>query len=230
MKKSLLGVACSLFMMLAAHVPAKADLVAVGVGDYSDSRNSGTGGGIDATEEWADGNFVLSWDITDNGGGSFTYRYMIEGSGGGDLPKELSHWILQLTPDTLWTDVFGTNTEVRDFSSSESGNPLIPADVFGVKFDDLMVAQFFTEFTVNHAPVWGDFYAKDGGGQENAVVAFNANFGDWPSDFNDFNGFIARPDGITVDPGPIDPVPEPSTLSLLGIGLIGGAVFRKRFQ
>ena len=78
----------------------------------------------------------------------------------------------------------------------------------------------------------GDFYAKDGGGTDEAtaVVAYNDNFGDWPSDFNDFTGFIARPDGITVDPGPINSVPEPGTLTLLGMGLFVAAVFRKRFE
>ena len=212
-----------------------ADIVPVGALDFMVTRTSGAGGGIFGTEQWANGGFVFSWEITPNIPTSdFTYQYWITGPNGGDLPKEVSHWILQLTEVDVWSGVFDTvggPTEVKT-NTEQQGNPSLPSDIFGVKFD-FGGDTVHLEFTTPQAPVWGDFYAIDGGGKNGGgpVYAYNDNFGTMPVDgvTNDFTGWIARPDGdLPLTPSP---VPEPATLVLVGTGLLaGGLRFRKRLK
>ena len=81
----------------------------------------------------------------------------------------------------------------------------------------------------DRAPVWGDFYAKDGGGNaEDAVAAWNTGFLDadpldLPAD-GSINNHVLVPDTYTT------PVPEPGTLLLVGTGLTSAGVWsRKRW-
>lgn len=84
----------------------------------------------------------------------------------------------------------------------------MPHSFYGVKFDELNVYIVSFSFTSTQAPVWGNFYSKDGTVKDNPVVAWNTGLGD-----PDNGVFIPRPDGI--------PVPEPGILLLLGIGMMG---------
>lgn len=218
-------IAVTFVLLGASSLYADSVAVAVTGSDLIDYRSSG-GGGITATEQWANGGFELSWEITYNELDSdYTYKYWITGAGGDPLEKDLSHWMLQLTSSVDWGDLFdevGVN-EVRTFSPDDPGNsnPGLLSDIFGVKFDfggDVV----HIEFTTEQAPVWGDFYAGGGKDKGNDIYAYNDGFGTDPD--LDFSGFIARPDGATS-------VPEPSTLVLLlsGMGVLAGAArFRKK--
>lgn len=212
----LIGVTLALLAVSSLY----ADEVFVDPANFTGSRNSGSGGGITATGEWADGGFTLSWKIADGGDGTFEYEYEIQGLDREDLTPNLSYWIMQLTPiDADWAGVFedvAFSTEV-DVFAPEGGNPGMPGELFGVKFVD---GTLEVKFVSPYAPVWGSFYAT--GGEE--IYAYNTDFvlGMPDAGATDFTHWIPV-DGHTV--------PEPSTLVLLlsGMGVLAGAArFRKK--
>lgn len=212
--------ACVLPFCAGADVP-------VAPGDYTGSRTV-TGGGITATEEWSNG-FKVAWSITDTGMGThpFHYIYTISNENDGDLPKDLSHVILEVSGNVTAKDFNfidpSSDIEGPMTFSPGPGNPGMPADVFGIKFDELTGGTFVADFFSTRAPVWGDFFAKDGGGNSipGAVIAYNTGFGVEPPMSGPFNNWIPRPDTTGVE------VPEPATVLLLSSSL-AGAFWQRR--
>jgi hypothetical protein len=186
--------------------------------------------GVVATAGWshAEGGFVITWQVTDNLNGTWTYRYTITDESGDTPTKGVSHLLIELsdldvvlTPDTLETSA--------DWSTQPgSSNPGIPGSLLGVKLE--WGSTDYVEFTADREPKWGDFYAKDGQEQEPAgkedVIAYNSGFGTEPTDLTtDFSPWIAVPD--TGGGGPQGLIPEPTTIALVGLG-IGGLLLKRR--
>jgi hypothetical protein len=178
------------------------------------SRSSDFATQIIATEQWASGGFEVSWEITDNNNGTFDYVYNITATG-----KEISHIILSLTEDglglldngTLTSDPGTVVTGPNTFGPGPS-NPGIPGDLYGIKWDlDPASTTLEISFTTTRAPVWGDFYAKDGKNSGNFLFAYNVGFSTQPEG-SDFDGWIAVPDSAA---------PLPPSVLLLGSGLFG---------
>ena len=208
-----------LFVVMAAVVllatPAFA-LTYLDVNDSSQMVSSRSSADVDqiyATEQWATGGFTVSWEITENNNGTFDYVYNITATG-----KEISHFILSLTNDglglldnrTLTTDPATTAEGPKTFGPGPS-NPGIPGDLYGIKWDlNPTSTTLEISFTTSRAPVWGNFYAKDGKNSGNDLYAYNAGFLDTPA--ANFDGWIAVPNSAT----PL----LPSAL-LLGTGLLG---------
>ncbi|MBN1554786.1 MAG: PEP-CTERM sorting domain-containing protein [Phycisphaerae bacterium] len=184
------------------------------------------GDGLFATQQWADPNTFISWTITNEdleapAGFDWKYTYTLS------VPKkDISHILLEASngehPFTAanLADVTGTDAyEVDTFTPGKS-NPLLPADLYGVKFDDLSDTDLVISFYSDRAPVWGDFYAKDGKNKGKDVVMYNTGFTDPdpidpPSDGSNA-GHLLRP----------DTTPEPSLLVLLSLG--GAGLLRRR--
>lgn len=84
-------------------------------------------------------------------------------------------------------------------------------------------------FISTQAPVWGDFYARDGGGNgPGTIYAYNLGFGTDPSfSETNFSNWIARPDGVTTPP-PGDVPEAASCLIWLGLGVASAFAMRKR--
>ena len=128
---------------------------------------------------------------------------------------------------SYWEDVFLTTPSAGNYTGtgvtvingevglagSQDGNPGMPDvddgdnstkaakdDIWGVRFtrpDNLNVTTTTVTFTTPQVPIWGDFYAKDGGGNgSGAVYAYNIGFGTEPTEATtDFTNWIPRPDG-----------------------------------
>ena len=186
-------------------------------------------GGVIGTNAWAEGGFSISWNITDNANGTWTYAYTVDTSTDGQI-KSISHLLLEVTDATPFNIIQYSSDEGNDLEGPKdwtttgpgsAGNPGLPNDLFGVKFDDGADDSGIITYTLvtDRAPVWGVFYAK--GGQE--IAYSNAlNFADYKTitTLTEYD-YIVRPDGLTV-------IPIPPAMWLLGSGLIGLIGIRRK--
>jgi len=221
MKRILLTIA--LAIMLLCFAPSTHAL------QYSGTLTS-AGGGIVGTADWASG-VSLSWVVNNTSNpGFWTYTYTWSDTT--SQFKALSHIIIELSPDVKNISVSGANVkdfEINTYSGSDPSNQNMPGPMYGIKINTSNDPVTFTFSLITvRAPVWGDFYAKDGTTNQLLNSAWNAGFlaadpNNAPAD-GTINNHILRPDTEGVM------LPEPGTMILLGLGLLGlGIVVRKRF-
>jgi len=215
--KKLVLLASALILILASQS-------AMALESFSGSLS--TPDGIFATEPWMSEGMVINWEITQNNDMTWDYRYWFRNFAGGLPSRDISHMIVAISPNAGMEDFSNANgpLEIQTWSGDDAGNPGMPAELYGLKIDIGSDEYFFTS---TKAPVWGDFYIKDGNFDNNPVYAYNTTFGDpdpevRPTD-GSINYKILRPDSGDI------PVPEPSTLLLFGSALaLAGGVRRFR--
>jgi hypothetical protein len=191
---------------------------------WADSRSASTGGGLAGNGDW-DG-LSVSWKITQTGT-AFHYEYTF----GGLSRKALSHVILDVSDNcgshggecvyNADYNVTGTPSYYYETFGASPGNPGFPegAAIFGVKFDEMPDNVTVISFDSLRAPMWGDFYAKDGRATGTTTMNYGYNQGlESHATYNGSQYYLAVPDTVGEDTA----APEPGTWTLL---VCGGLMF-----
>jgi hypothetical protein len=175
--------------------------------------------GIDGTLPWSQ-NFRMEWWVTLQTNNSWLYQYNLTDIYGNPLTKAVSHWYVEVSPNVTVDDFWGFEGDWEFVDETHGGTPFPNA----LKLDYGDADGDGYSFYSWRAPVWGDFFAKDGVDEEGQVYAWNAGFYDPdPTDAaadGSIGNKILRPDTTVV--------PEPTTMLLLGMGMLGLAARKLR--
>src|SRR5690606_36314298 len=119
--------------------------------------------------DWVTYTLSIAWTMTDTDNTYPThpwkYSYTFQHDGNG---AAISHMIVEGSPGIGDDDIIGLsgakNPDVG-FQMAQSGNPDIPEGLWGILVEPLGEddTSFTFSFYSNRMPVWGDFYAKNGG-------------------------------------------------------------------
>lgn len=217
----------SSFVMLLCGITASATTYEGSLA-YSPPSPLGPDDGLYVTgSRWPDCNVSMSWTVTDEDHThyplfpwKYTYTFGHDGEKGA-----ISHISIEASDGICEDDIVDASGDLVmntiGLHTPGPGNPGMPEGYFGIKFEavygDPKTATW--SFYCNRSPVWGDFFAKDGGNPTN--VAYNYN----KDEFDVERGFLSPDVDPTAPPcnGSIDYhilrpdtyIPEPATLLLL---------------
>jgi hypothetical protein len=178
--------------------------------------------GVIATGIWANG-FKISWSIEQQTDLSWFYLYRLTDLQG--VPFEaaaVSHFTIEVSPNVTVDDFWGINGTPYEVGSWDESDYIAN----GLKFDFGGEGRLEWSGYSTRGPVWGDFYAKDGqAGGLGLNTAKNVGYLNpdptAPAADGSIGNKILRPDTYTD-------IPEPGTLGLLGLGILGAAARLRR--
>lgn len=190
-------------------------------------------GELVANGDWANVNTYLDYTVTGLQDGWWAYSYTLNVGRSG----EISHLIIEVSENATQGEFRNwsyDNVAFDDYSGG-NGNPGLPYTLNGIKFDETAGTSLTVSFESSHAPMWGDFYAKDGQATSGGFnFVYNAGIdGVMGSVYlgPDFDGVqypspypnkILVPDTITVPDGG-------ATAALVGLGILGlGYISRRK--
>jgi len=182
------------------------------------------GGGITgiADNPWLTDGTTFSWTVVDNSDGTYTYGYQLQ------VPcasKEISHLTIEVSPTFTSANILsflaGTPDCEQPGTYPTSGDPEMPDSMKGIKFTDGYGSNnydWIVAFTSDRAPMWGDFYAKDGRTGDDRVAIWNAGFTCPDSDPTAAAGPGSIDNHILVPDTQTGTIPAPGALILSSLG------------
>ncbi len=202
---------------------------------YTGSLSSPAGSGLESggiSWDTSVTGFRVTWEVSENVDSTWHYKYTFQDESGGTLSMLVSHMIISLSDNIDEDDLFnyGSDIQLVDEDGENAiefgtfgvhpSNPGFPLNetITGVKLNmDEEGAQLVAEFDSNRMPMWGDFYAKDGGDPKN--YAYNTSFGIEVANLHDYAGTPEDAYGNILHKILVpNTIPEPATLAILALG------------
>ena len=194
-------------------------------GSLSTPSNEGLiSGGITWSEDKE--GLTVFWEVSRLEDHTWHYQYTFTNGDGNPLKMLVSYFIVSVSDNLTYSDVFNFGGDAESYELTTFGPgpsaPGFPEDqtIWGLKIE-LGGDQLTAEFSSNRAPMWGDFYAKDGGNPKN--YAYNKDLGVEVANLHDYQNAPADEYGNSLFkvlvPNTIpESAPEPASLSMLALG------------